>query len=249
MRGRGGGVRHHRDVTQTLEALVAGVDERAGADVDVDALRARLERAAVDAIDGVDPAVLPLRVPKSVLAKVLACEHHLVATSGEWELSEPIVRGHVLDRLVHHHVHGGGRIDDRGPLAVAEGAFEAERADDVTEWLLINAPERARLADDALAYAEQLVAWGRVDPAWWPRCESSIRVDLAGGRVACTARFDLALGGVATGRPLVLVEVKSGRFSQEHRDGLFWYALVASLRYGRPPAAVVEWSALDGAGW
>jgi hypothetical protein len=236
-------------VTQTLEALVADVGPPRA--VDVAGLRERLEHVALGAVTGVDPALLPLRAPKDVLTKVLACEQHLVATQGSWKLSEPVVRGQVLDRLLHHHVHGErpGAADGRGALAVAEGAFEAERADDVTEWLLVHADERARLGEDATGYSDRLAAWGAIDPAWWPRCESSIRVDLAGARVVCTARLDLMLGGGPTERPLVLVEVKSGRFTQEHRDGLFWYAVVATLRYGQPPSAVVGWSALDGGGW
>ena len=49
--------------------------------------------------------------------------------------------------------------------------------------------------------------------------------------------------------PMVIVEAKSGRFGQDHREGLFWYALLAALRHGTPPAAVIGWSAWDGTGW
>jgi hypothetical protein len=76
-----------------------------------------------------------------------------------------------------------------------------------------------------------------------------VRVDLAGGDVVCAATFDLAVGGRPTERPLVIAEMKSGRFTQEHRDGLFWYALLAALRHRVAPGAVIGWSAQDGRGW
>lgn len=213
-------------------------------------LRADLEDAARAATDGLPERALPLRAPKDRISKVLACEAHLLATAVHGELSEPIVRGRVLDRLLHHHVHGGGPPPAAVPaLAIAEGAFEAERDDELLAWLAERTDARPGLAEDATAFAERLVTWGPIDPAWWPRCEDRLRVDLAGGRLVCAAQLDVVMGGEPTGRPMVVVEVKSGRFGQDHRDGLFWYAVLASLRHGTPPAAVIAWSAWDGAGW
>lgn len=211
-------------------------------------LRAELEQAAVRAAAGVDPDRLPLRAPKDRISKVLACEQLAVAGVEHGELSEPVVRGRILDRLLHHHVHGAGPV--RGPaLAVAEGAFDAERDDEITAWLGERLDERARLAEDATGFGSRLQEWGPIDPSWWPRCEDRLRVDLAGGRVVCAAQLDVVAGGTPTGLPMVIVEAKSGRFGQDHREGLFWYALLAALRHGEPPASVIGWSAWDGAGW
>jgi hypothetical protein len=63
------------------------------------------------------------------------------------------------------------------------------------------------------------------------------------------AQLDLVLGGRPTEHPLVVLEAKSGRFGQDHRDGLFWYALLVTLRHPEPPTAVIGWSGWDGAGW
>lgn len=211
-------------------------------------LRARLEDAAADAVAGVDPDLLPIRAPKDRISKVLACEHLATTTVEHGALSEPVVRGRILDRLLHHHVHGAGAVT--GPaLAVAEGAFDAERDDETTAWLQDRLDERARLAEDATDFAARLDDLGAIDPSWWPRCEDRVRVDLAGGRVVCSAQLDLVAGGAPTDLPMVIVEAKSGPFSQDHREGLFWYALLAALRHGTPPAAVIGWSAWDGAGW
>ena len=211
-------------------------------------LRAELEAAAHDAADGVDPGRLPIRAPKDRISKVLACEHLATTTVDHGALSEPVVRGRILDRLLHHHVHGAGPVG--GPaLAIAEGALDAERDDDTVAWLQDRLDERARLAEDATDFASRLAELGPIDPSWWPRCEDRVRVDLAGGGVVCSAQLDLVTGGRPTDLPMVIVEAKSGRFSQDHREGLFWYALLAALRHGTPPAAVIGWSAWDGNGW
>ena len=211
-------------------------------------LRAQLEVAAAAAVEGVDPDRLPIRAPKDRISKVLACEHLATATIEHGELSEPVVRGRILDRLLHHHVHGAGTVG--GPaLAIAEGALDAERDDDTVAWLQARLDERARLAEDATDFAARLAELGPIDPSWWPRCEDRVRVDLAGGRVVCSAQLDLVAGGRPTDLPMVIVEAKSGRFSQDHREGLFWYALLAALRHDTPPAAVIGWSAWDGNGW
>lgn len=214
----------------------------------VGALRTELESAAMAAADGVDPDRLPIRAPKDRISKVLACERLATTTVDRGALSEPVVRGRILDRLLHHHVHGGGAVG--GPaLAIAEGALDAERDDETVAWLQDRRDERARLADDATDFAARLAALGPIDPSWWPRCEDRMRVDLAGGRVVCSAQLDLVVGGRPTDLPMVIIEAKSGRFNQDHREGLFWYALLAALRHGTPPAAVIAWSAWDGNGW
>lgn len=238
-------------VTVRLADLLDGVRTAAqplAGDGIVAELRRALDLAARAAVERVDADLLPLRAPKDRISKVLACEQLAASTVVRGGLSEPVVRGRVLDRLLHHHVHGAGPA--RGPaLALAEGAFAAERDDELTSWLSSHLDERTRLADDASSFATRLREWGSIDPSWWPRCEDRLRVDLADGQLVCSAQIDLVVGGSPTGLPMVVVEVKSGRFGQDHRDGLFWYALLAAIRHGRPPAAVVGWSAWDGAGW
>jgi hypothetical protein len=238
-------------VAVALADLLADVSPRPADDALRAELRRRLDDTATAATAGVDDDRLPLRLPKDRLSKVLACEH-LASLDGRADaLNETVVRGRVLDRLLHHHVHGVAVTNPvKTPaLAIAEGAFEAEREDELCEWLLVEHESRQRLADDATAFAEQLHALGPVEPSWWPRCEDRLRVDLAGGRVVCAAQLDLVLGGAPTDHPLVVLEAKSGRFGQDHRDGLFWYALLATLRHAQAPAAVIGWSGWDGAGW
>jgi hypothetical protein len=239
-------------VTVRLADLLDGVrtDQSAVFDGEglVSELRGELDVAARAAVEGVDADLLPIRAPKDRISKVLACERLAVSAAEHGALSEPVVRGRILDRLLHHHVHGDGPVG--GPaLAIAEGAFDAERDDELVDWLSTRLDERARLAADASEFATRLREWGTIDSSWWPRCEDRVRVDLAEARLVCSAQIDLVAGGLPTDLPMVLVEAKSGRFGQDHREGLFWYALLAALRHGRPPAAVIGWSAWDGAGW
>lgn len=224
---------------------LAGATPHPSASAVLPELRHRLDEVA----RRVPPGARPVRAPKDVLTRVLACERHHTATAGERgarSLSEPVVRGLVLDRLLHHHVHG--EPTSLRSLLVADGALLAERDDDVLAWL--DDPgereRRDRIGDDAAGFAAALRRWGPIDPAWWPRCEDRLRVSLGDGAVVCSARLDLVLGGAPTGRPIVILEAKSGPFRQDHRAGLLWYALLAALRHGTPPAAVIGWSALDG---
>lgn len=237
----------------TLAALLEQVSDapRPIAEVEVDELvadlRATLEAAAAPVAPPTGEP--PLRVTKDRITNVLACEQLAIETASPRPLHESAVRGRVLDRLLHHHVHGPAQRPPGPALAVAEDAFGAEREGELLEWLVTDPDVRARLADDATGFAEQLDRLGPVDPSWWPRCEERLRVDLAGGRVPCAARLDVVVGGRPTPHPMVVLEAKSGAFGQDHRDGLFWYALLATLRHSAPPAAVVGWSGWDGASW
>ena len=211
-------------------------------------LRAALDTAAMRAVADLDVSLRPLHVSKESMRRALACERLHAESPLGTSLQEPVVRGMVLDRLLHHHVHGDGPSGDADALSIAVDALVAERADDVVAWLDDPAGDGRleRLSEAASELAVSLAAWGPVNPAWWPRCEERVRVDLGGASVRASARLDLAIGGPPTELPLVVVEVKSGTFTQDHRDGLFWYALLVALRHGRPPAAVVAWSPSSG---
>jgi hypothetical protein len=214
-------------------------------------LRAVLDDAARRATAGLPDERRPVLVSKEAIRRVLACERQHAGTPTGTGLHEPVVRGIVLDRLLHHHVHGDGTALPAGSaLPTAVDALLAERADDVLAWLDDPATGGGERRDDLESTADELAvalqAWGPIDPASWPRCEERVRVDLGSGAVRASARLDLAIGGSPTSTPLVIVEVKSGTFGQDHRDGLFWYALLAALRHGQPPAAVVAWSPVSG---
>jgi hypothetical protein len=64
---------------------------------------------------------------------------------------------------------------------------------------------------------------------------------LAEGRVVCSGRLDVELGGVLTDHPGVIVEVKSGSPRPAHIEEVALYALLVGWRDGIAPSLVVRW--------
>jgi hypothetical protein len=96
-------------------------------------------------------------------------------------------------------------------------------------------------------HSENLVAsFGVLDAKWWPRCESRVELAMADGAVVAAARLDVHLGGSGTGRPSVIVEVKSGAKRRDPLDDGRWYALLAAARDGVAPDAVLTLWTADG---
>ncbi len=83
---------------------------------------------------------------------------------------------------------------------------------------------------------------------WWPRTEVSASV-LLGQFTLLRGRFDVLLGGSVTGKPLVILEVKSYSSAGQYGfSDLWFYILLASLRYGKPPAqALIAGTGEEGA--
>lgn len=225
----------------TLAAELAAVCARLPEPVPgetIDELRTVLEEELTDLTASLDPAVGPLRLPKRRLADVLACERYVVANLHERPLTLPVVAGSLLHRVAAHVVLTGQMPAD--PLTTARHALDADDEHRLRTWLDERDPhELAVLAANLMGHTEELVArLGDLDSGWWPRLESPVAIVFAGGRVVASASFDLVLGGGATCRPGVVVELKTGPNRDEHRQDLFWYALLAALRDGRAPQAV-----------
>jgi hypothetical protein len=77
--------------------------------------------------------------------------------------------------------------------------------------------------------------------------EDPVRLRLAGGAVTLTGKLDIVVGGPPTGRPGLVIEVKSGRWHDAARSDAQLYGLLLGLRDGTAPAAVLTVSAADGA--
>ena len=189
----------------------------------------------------------PVRLTKQVLADVLACEVGALARRGRArsEPSVPLVVGQLLDQVVAWIVLGGTVPEPAAAFDLALDMLRTEGRTDTIEWLAAQPDDVARTvrADvdrrvDALA-----MSWPALGPEWWPRLEDRALVTFARGQVVASARFDLLLGGGASERPKVLVEVKSGAGSGVHRPDLFWYALLCALRDDEAPQAVATWAA------
>ena len=204
------------------------------------ALRALLQDAAVRAVELVQGHQvvdsLPLRLPKGRVADLASCERLAVARFAEPRddaVSVPVLRGMALDRFVLHELCVGPVAD---PYEDLLSMLDAQ-ADFTTRDQVIAAEDQIDLAPLAGAARD----WAGLDPSWWPRTQTAAAVHLAAGSVLCEGRVDVELGGPLTGRPGVVVEVKTGRPHHGHLAEVTHYALLVTLRDRAAPALVARW--------
>jgi hypothetical protein len=233
------------DVVMSIDAWLRTVPtEVPVATEDVAALRQELDAAVAAAVCAIeahlDPDLWPVRLPKARLADLTQCERLALARSaGEAGTIDGIaaLRGRALDHFVAHQLVAG-RV--REPLADLVSMLAAA-GDLASLELLEGLPEHtARELLDPLA-AAVADSWSGIDASWAPRVESRASVVLADRRVVCSGVIDVELGGVATGLPSVLVEVKSGRPTAAHQHEVYLYALLVACRDGVAPGAVARW--------
>jgi hypothetical protein len=227
-------------LAETLDDLLVAAPDPVPVDA-LEALRVDLEAAASDAVARLRDAgvedLLPLRLPKGRLADLQRCERAAVERAGADRAAPSVamVLGTALDRFVLHEIAVGPVGDPVEDLvAVLDAQGDEQAADDV---LALGDDLVERLAP--LAGAAR--AWADLDPHWWPRTQSAVALHLADGRVLSEGFVDVEMGGPLTGRPGVVVEVKSGRPGADHLAEVTHYALLAALRDRSAPAWVLRW--------
>jgi hypothetical protein len=217
-------------------------------------LRAELEAAGSVALAAVGERseVLPLRLPKARVLGLFRCPRSVLERAvleravleraagppDEGGVPLPVLRGAALDRYVAHHVHVGAPAD---PVADLASMLRGQGEDDLAH--AVEALDAQEATDLLVPLARAAAAWGGLPAGWWPRTQVRAGVHVAGGAVLATGVVDVELGGPATGRPGVVVEVKAGRVAHDHLEELTHYALLVTLRDGVPPTAVLRWYA------
>ena len=208
--------------------------------------------------DGLGPVVADrqpvdgLFLSKRTLGQVHACEGWLLAERDQpFTWSAPAARGTVAHKAVELSITLRSRP---APLDLVDLALErlVESGDKgLGSWLLDADPaELAQLRSEA---ADWLVKFEDTFPAlrwaWRPRLESSLTVELCGGRVVLRGRVDLALGRAegSTARVLI-VDFKTGRPQPVFTEDLRFYALLETIRVGVPPYRLATFS-LDSGTW
>lgn len=219
-----------------------------GPDVDVESVRALLEHqvAAAVAESGWAPDD-PLRLAKHSVGWLVRCARRAVTAQPPAE-GRDIALGAVIDAVAKN-----ATVKELSATAAVESALEWLRVEQpaTTAAAFVDAlgdVERAEFVDEAVKRATSLLAiWPAIEPSWWPRIDEWLRLHLAGGAISVAGRIDVVFGGPPTGRPAVLVEVKGGAWHDSHRADAHLYALLAALRDGEAPLAVVTVAARDGA--
>jgi hypothetical protein len=212
-------------------------DDRPGDDGRIGSLQAALDHAArAAALIGGWTEDDPLRLSKGMVTWLLRCPRRALAGT-EVGATDDLVAGLAVDAAAKLAT----LVPQRTPTVdAALGYLDATGDTIAADHLADRGDAAGTLLDDIGARIERLAAvWPPIDPGWWPRVEEPVRSRLAGGAVMVGGRLDLLLGGPPTSRPAVVIEVKGGRWYDGMRTDGHLYALLVSLRDGRPPAAVV----------
>jgi hypothetical protein len=185
----------------------------------------------------------PLVVTKDRLTRVLACEaHHLAAEFGERAPTMAMACGALVDVLFRQLVTVGAIEDPLSDGLAALSVDDHQR--ELVSWIeRLPGAERDELRAEVERQAGGMLdRWPALDPAWMPRTQEALRIELAGGAVELSARVDLAIGRpVEDVASVAIVEVKSGARRIEHRADLHFYALIESLRNPAPPFVVATY--------
>jgi len=214
-------------------------------------LRSLLERGLGPAVADRQPED-PLVVTKRMLAQVHTCEGLVQAEEAAgFAWSAAAARGTVAHKAVELSVtlaHCPPPLD-LVDLAIERLIDGTDRS--ISTWLLdVPAAELAELrgaaADWVVKFQDTFPALQR---AWRPRLESSLTVDLCGGRVLLRGKVDLALGRPEGTRARVLiVDFKTGQVRPVHTEDLRFYAVLETVRVGVPPFRLATFS-LDSGTW
>lgn len=224
---------------RTLEQLI----ERepvwdAPADLDVQ-LRERIEGALT--VAGLSANLV---LAKSKLNKLDQCEGSFAAElAGE---SEPFV--HRPATMVGNLVHKAVELDVGGREAVSPQTL-AERAsvrlgDEAAfggAWRALDSNEQDEIISETVRQIELFLSsfppLRTMRDRLRPVAEMTVKAEFDSGRVLLTGRVDLALSPPA-GR--VLLDLKTQDAWPEHAEDMRFYALLATLRFGVPPARVAS---------
>ena len=195
--------------------------------------------AAIDDLgSGLDDYVAAngsLRVNKHTLSSVLACEvQAMIDERFSWTTANAV--GQVAHRAIHQLVHWRG---EPIPMDLVDDAL-ARLADEDTslgDWVA-RLPS-SDLAELRAAAVERVTRFDEcfppLDKRAQPMTEAAVRWPLD-GPIVLTGKVDLVMGKpTGTESRKVIVDLKTGRVAQRHRDDLRFYALVETLRTAVPP--------------
>jgi hypothetical protein len=206
-------------------------------------LKAELE-IALDWVADIIPDDEDLYVGKRALNLAMSCEDgYLADLAQDFEWSVPSARGTLTHKAIELSIHWQREIV---PLdLVDEVLAKLEFNDDnLAHWYQgLDGTDRAELRSEInnrlVAFLE---CWPPLQSRWRPTVESGVRAEIARGKVTLSGKVDLALGratGTQAGK--VIVDLKTGKLSQTHRDDLRFYALLDAIRIGTPPRMVASY--------
>jgi hypothetical protein len=189
------------------------------------------------------PAVV---ITKHDLGEVFTCEAKWAAPDDfTWTAAK--AKGQVVHKAIQLSIHWRGEVV---PITVVDEAI-ARLADDengLGSWLATLPPaDVADLRGRAVEHVTKfLECFPPLDPRWRPVTEGAAQFPLA-GPIVLRARIDLTLGVPRQSESRkVIIDLKTGRLMNRHREDLRFYALIETLVRHVPPRLLASYS-LDSA--
>ena len=184
----------------------------------------------------------PLAVNKFNVAAVLACETHFL-DPGPFAWSPALACGKVSHRAIELQLNWRG---EPTPTDLVDDAL-ARLGDDERsfgDWIAALGPgDEADLRSRAIARVTQFTeCFPPLRHSWHPVTEAQVRWPVD-GPILLRAKADIVIGrAVGAESRKVLIDLKSGRIYDRHREDLRYYALVETLAREVPPRMVASFS-------
>ena len=227
-----------------------------------DGLRDELETRLAGVAEKIDPTG-QLFIDKRKLAGTFGCEVWFLYDEEQpffWD--PPRATGTVAHKAIElginwrprrgpdqlpHSTSAESAPPNPAPAELVDAALESLTAGDtaLADWLYrCDDAERAELRSLAVSRVTDFwEGWPPLRPQWYPTTESRCRVELCGGKLQLSGKFDLTLGrpeGQRAGK--VIVDLKTGRRHRSaHREDLRFYALLETLKLGTPPRTLATY--------
>lgn len=185
-----------------------------------------------------------LTVSKHDLSSVHGCEARMVAEEGApFTVTVPIARGAVAHKAIELGIHWRG---DAHPLELVDEAIArlSETDNWLADWLrTCTDADRAELRSEAGDRVHKFSeSFPPLRAGWRPVTESMRIVELLDGHLRLKGKVDVTIGvarGTRAGK--VIIDLKSGHRSLEHRNDLRFYALLETICIGVPPRLVASY--------
>jgi PD-(D/E)XK nuclease superfamily len=226
---------------RTLDLLSRSGDPVVFEEAFVDDLTAGFDEGLAELVDRTN-AGDELFVTKHGIGGVLTCEASWAAPDPfSWNAAR--ARGQVAHRAIQLSVHWR---DEVVPAVVVDAAIEriADEERGLGDWLSgIDAVEVADLRSRAVEHVTKfLECFPALDPRWFPVTEATSQYPHSGA-IVLRARVDLVLGRPRGDESTkVILDLKTGRLMQRHREDLRFYALVETLARRLPPRLLATYS-------
>lgn len=188
----------------------------------------------------------PLRINKHGLSTVHGCEkHHVEQKKAAFTWNVNTVRGTIVHKAIELLLNWQGPVTPADVVDEAISSIASNPRERASEFLdQMPAADKAELRGVIVGAVTNFVdCFPPVKRQWRPLVEYTALYSLFGDSVQFNTRMDLVLGHL--GRR-VLIDLKTGRITQTHRDDLRFYALIETLRSRQAPRRLASYS-LDAA--